>query len=270
VRSFEAVDRLTAGYLAIFFEQIGSLVHTLVDGWRDSLLITIDRTIFGVDPTHPVASILPRDPESLCDFYPRLRALVAAAPRSIAGRIDAQAIVQGDVVSMGSGSVIEAGAIVHSSCRLILGENCTIRAGAVLRDEVVMGDGCIVGVNCEVVRCVLLGPDTHLGHFVFAGDSILGRDALLSGNVWVANTTTKRGGKIHMYLHGQKIDSGRSHLGVLLGDGARIGASTTICAGCVVLPGLSLPPSVTLHGTIDGARRHRLMTNFFKAWVDPQ
>ena len=226
------------------------------------------RTLWEVDPAHPAAEILPRDSESLIDFYPRFRALVSAAPRSVEGRIDAQAIVQGDIVSMGKGSVIEAGAIVHSSCRLIVGDNCTIRAGAVLRDEVVMGDGCIVGVNCEVVRCLLLGPDTHLGHFVFVGDSILGRESLLSGNVWVSNTPTTRGGKIHLYLHGQKIDSGRSHLGVLLGDGARIGASTTICAGCVVLPRLSLPPSVTLHGTIDGSRRHRLMRNFFEAWVE--
>lgn len=228
------------------------------------------RTLWEVDPAHPVAPILPRDPESLSEFYPRLRALVSAAPRSMAGRIDPQAIVQGEIVSMGPGSVIEAGAIIHSSCRLIAGANCTIRAGAVLRDEVVMGDDCIVGVNCEVVRCVLLGPNTHLGHFVFVGDSILGRDALLSGNIWVSNTTTTRGGKIHLYLHGHKIDSGRSHLGVLLGDGARLGASTTICAGCVVLPRLSLPPSVTLHGTIDGSRRHRLMRRFFETWVEPR
>ena len=226
------------------------------------------RTLWVVDPAHPLAAILPRDPESLVDFYPKLRAFVSAAPRSLAGRIDSQAIVQGDVVSMGKGSVIEAGAVIHSSCRLIVGENCTIRAGSVLRDEVVMGDGCIVGVNCEVVRSVLLGPDTHLGHFVFVGDSILGRETLLSGNIWVSNTTTTRGGKIHLYLHGEKIDSGRSHLGMLLGDGSRVGASTTICAGCIVLPQLSLPPSATLHGTIDGSRRHRLMRNFFETWAD--
>lgn len=228
------------------------------------------RSLWAVDPSHPVASILPRDPDSLSGFYPRLRALVDAAPRSIQGRVDPQAIVQGDIVSLGKGSVIEAGAIVHSSCRLMAGEDCIIRAGAVLRDEVVMGDRCLVGVNCEVVRSVLLGPDTHLGHFVFVGDSVLGRDTLLSGNVWVANTTARRGGRIHLYFRGQKIDSGRSHLGVLLGDGARIAASTTICSGCIVLPQLSLPPSVTLHGTIDGARRHHLLSEFRRMWVEPR
>ena len=235
----------------------------------DDLFDTI-RALWTIDPAHPVASILPRDADSLAGFYPRLRALVDAAPRSIEGRIDPHAIVQGEVVSLGKGSMIEAGAIVHSSCRLIAGQDCVIRAGAVLRDEVVMGDRCLVGVNCEVVRSVLLGPDTHLGHFIFVGDSILGRDTLLSGNVWVANTTTTRGSRINMYLRGQKIDSGRTHLGVLLGDGARIGASTTICAGCIVLPQLSLPPSVTLHGTIDGARRHALLTHFRRTWVEPR
>ena len=52
------------------------------------------RTLWEVDPAHPAADILPRDSESLIDFYPRFRALVSAAPRSVEGRIDAQAIVQ--------------------------------------------------------------------------------------------------------------------------------------------------------------------------------
>ena len=153
---------------------------------------------------------------------------------------------------MGKGSVIEAGAIVHSSCRLIVCDNCTIRAGAVLRDEVVMGDGCIVGVNCEVVRCLLLGPDTHIGHFVFVGDSILGRESLLSGTG--SRTPRPPGAARSTCTCTDRRSIPAAAIWCAAGDGARIGASTTICAGCVVLPRLLLPPSVTLHGTIDGSR----------------
>lgn len=225
------------------------------------------RALWTIAPDHSAAAILPVDAASLRDFYPRLQTLVASAPRALAGRIDSQAIVQGTIVSMGPGSVIEAGAIVHPSCRLILGANSVVRAGAVLRDEVVVGDDCIVGVHCEVVRTVLIGPHTHLGHFIYVGDSILGRDSLLSGNVWVANTATAPGGTVPLFLRGEKIDSGRTHLGLLLGDGARIAASTTVCPGCIVLPNVVLPPSVTLHGTIDHARRRRLLRTFATTWV---
>jgi membrane-associated phospholipid phosphatase len=34
----------------VFFEQIGSLVHAIASGWRDSVLIAIDYAIFGVHP----------------------------------------------------------------------------------------------------------------------------------------------------------------------------------------------------------------------------
>jgi len=229
-------------------------------------LFDLIRSLWVVEPKNPLAAILPQSPETLRDFYPRLREFVASAPRIRAGRVDPAAIVQGEIVSMGEGSAIEAGAIVHSSCRLILGANSTVRAGAVLRDEVVVGDNCLVGVHCEVVRSVLLGPRTFLGHFIYLADSILGRDVNVAGNVWVANTNVKPGGTVPLVFRGDKIDSGRSHLGMLAGDGVRFGASTTVCPGCLVLPGLSLPPSVTLYGTIDSARRQALLAHFFATW----
>ena len=210
--------------------------------------------------------LLPIDPIRLARFYQRLREYVSAAPRLHAGTIDPAACVQGEIISMGSGSVIEAGAIVHRSCRLILGENSVVRAGAVLRDEVVVGPSSMVGVHCEVVRSVLLGPSTQLGHFVYLADSVLGARVMVAGNTWVANTTVGQAETIPIIWQGRKVDSGRSHLGMLVGDDVRFGASTTVCPGCIVAPGLTLPPSVTLDGVIDGARRRALMQHFGRTW----
>jgi hypothetical protein len=89
----------------------------------------------------------------------------------------------------------------------------------------------------------------------------------VSGNLMIANTTVTRRASIRLVHQGVKIDSGRSHLGALVGDGVRFGASTTICPGCIVLPNLALPPGVILHGTIDGARTRRLMKQFAKTWA---
>jgi carbonic anhydrase/acetyltransferase-like protein (isoleucine patch superfamily) len=226
------------------------------------------RTLWHVAPDDPLAPLLPRDRESLQNFYHRLRAFVAAVPRVRDGDVDPRACVDGEIISMGPGSVIEAGAIVHASCRLILGARSIVRAGAVLRDEVVVGSDCLIGVHCEVVRSVILGPRTYLGHFNYVADSIIGGDVIVAGNVMVANTTVTRGGSIALVHNGVKTDSGRSHLGALVGDGVRFGASTTVCPGCIVLPRLTLPPSVTLYGTIDAARRRALMRHFSRTWTE--
>jgi len=121
--------------------------------------------------------------------------------------------------------------------------------------------------HCEVVQSLVLGPFSYLGHFVYLADSVIGRDVNVAGNFMVANTTITKRKSIQLVHQGIKIDSGRTHLGALVGDGVRFGASTTICPGCIVLPGLALPPGVVLYGTVDAARRRALMKQFSETWV---
>src|SRR5579864_8117621 len=170
-----------------------------------------------------IEAFLPLDATRLATFYDRFRAYVSAAPRIRAGVVDPGACVQGEIVSMGPGSAIEAGAIVHRSCRLVLGANSVVRAGAVLRDEVVVGPDSIIGVHCEVVRSLVLGPCAQLGHFVYLADSVIGARVMLAGNTWVANTRSRAFQRrtIPITWQGRQVDSGRSHLGVLVGDGVR-------------------------------------------------
>lgn len=226
----------------------------------------IIRGLWKTSPDDPVAGILPRDADSLADFYPRLKRFVADAPREHAGSIDGAALVRGEIVSMAEGSVIEAGAVIHESCRLLLGPRSRVRSGAVLRDEVVVGADCLIGVHCEVFRSVLLGPRTQLGHFVLLADSIVGGEVSVAGNVVFASSMVEKGRTVSLKHEGQKIETGRSHLGALVGDGVRLGASTTLCPGCIVTPGLALPPAATLYGTVDPRRRAALMQRFFEAW----
>jgi hypothetical protein len=89
---------------------------------------------------------------------------------------------------------------------------------------------------------------------------------MLAGNTWVANTTVSQAPTIPIIWRGRKIDSGRTHLGMLAGDNVRFGASTTVCPGCIVMPNLTLPPSVTLDGVVDAARRRALMRYFATTW----
>jgi NDP-sugar pyrophosphorylase family protein len=209
--------------------------------------------------------LLPSDLDSLRDFYPRFQRFVANAPRKLEGTIDPAAIVRGDVISMGPGSVIEAGAIVHESCRLILGPDSRVRAGSLLRDEVVAGAGCLIGSHCDVARSVLL-DGAALGHSIVFNDSIAGARALLSAFIGAANTHLTPGKEIAIRTAAGSVATGRTYLGALLGDGVRIGSTAVLSPGTIVLPELTIPSGAVLIGIVDAARRAQLMHDFFERW----
>jgi NDP-sugar pyrophosphorylase family protein len=213
----------------------------------------------------PLRTLLPRDLDSLRDFYPRLQQYAADAPRALEGTIDPAAIVRGDVIAMGPGSAIEAGAIVHESCRLILGPNAIVRAGSLLRDEVIAGAGCLIGSHCDVARSVLL-DGAALGHSIVFNDSIAGAHSLLSAFIGAANTHLTPGKEIAIRTRNGNVPTGRKYLGALLGDGVRIGSTAVLSPGTIVLPELTIPSGAVLIGIIDAERRRQLMDDFFERW----
>jgi NDP-sugar pyrophosphorylase family protein len=231
------------------------------------IVFNVLRSLWDLTPEDPRHRLLPLDRESLEGFLPRLREFVSAAPSQMKGSVDHDALVRGEIVSMGEGSVIEAGAVIDRSCRLILGARSVVRAGAVLRHEVVVGDDCLIGAHCEVVRSVILGPNSYLGHFIYMGDSIGGRDIIIAGNVMMANTLVEKT-VVALRYRDARLNTNRTNLGALIGDGVRFGASSTLSPGCIVLPGMMLPPHVALYGTIDSRRRRTLIRDFGRTWGD--
>jgi NDP-sugar pyrophosphorylase family protein len=195
----------------------------------------------------------------------RLRQYLDSAPRRNEGSVDPQAIVRGEIVQLGPGSVVEAGAIVHESCRLALGANSRLRAGSLVRDEVVIGADCTIGAYCEVARSLLL-PGTALGHWVFVGDSVIGADNMLAGAVFVANSMLDEGKTVGVHLSSGRWDSGLTHMGTLSGDGVRFGGSVLCCPGAVVLPGVRVAPRSVVHGLLDQARAASQMEAFVDRW----
>lgn len=98
-----------------------------------------------------------------------------------------------------------------------------VRAGSLLRDEVVVGADCLVGANCEVTRSVLLGPGSALGHSIVFADSIAGAGTLLSAFIGTTNTHLTKGREISIRTSAGRFATARSYLGALLGDDVRIG-----------------------------------------------
>lgn len=212
------------------------------------------------------AGLLPSSWEEVFSLQARLRDYVDRCPRRLEGRIDAAAVVRGEVVSMAPGSVIEAGAIVHESCRLVLGEGSCLRSTSLVRDDVVIGPGCLVGAYCELARAVL-GARTALGHWVFVADSIVGADNMLGGAVFIANSALSKGRTIRVSTPEKRFDSGCTRLGMLSGDGVRFGVQALVSPGAILAPGLEVPPRVVLNGYVDAAETRRLMRRFMAEWI---
>ncbi len=137
---------------------------------------------------------------------------------------------QPELISIGMGTVIEEGAFIRGPC--IIGAGCTIRQGAYFRGDVVIGDDCVIGHSSELKRSIVLDR-AHVPHFNYVGDSILGNDTNL-GAGFICSNYRLDGGNIRFYFNGEKIETGINKLGVILGDGSKLGCNGVSNPGTLI------------------------------------
>ncbi len=139
-------------------------------------------------------------------------------------------LVNPELISIGSGTVIEPGAYVQGPC--FIGKNCIIRHGAYLRGNVITGDSCVIGHNTEIKHSILFNR-AAAPHFNYVGDSILGNDCNLGAGVKCANFRLDHK-PVSVRLLKDKILTRLRKLGAMVGDGAQVGCN------CVINPGAIL------------------------------
>jgi UDP-N-acetylglucosamine diphosphorylase / glucose-1-phosphate thymidylyltransferase / UDP-N-acetylgalactosamine diphosphorylase / glucosamine-1-phosphate N-acetyltransferase / galactosamine-1-phosphate N-acetyltransferase len=144
-------------------------------------------------------------------------------------------------VYIGQGTKIEVDTYIKGPT--IIGDNCEIRQGSYIRGDVIVGNNCVVGHNSELKNSILLDY-AHAPHFAYVGDSILGNHVNLGAGVKLANLpilstkdpVTGKRPTIFFTLDGQRIDTGLSKLGAILGDHSQIGCNAVTSPGCIVGP----------------------------------
>lgn len=136
-------------------------------------------------------------------------------------------------VEIGEGTVIEHGAVIIGPA--IIGRNCTIRAGAYFRGNVIVGDRSVVGHATELKNAILF-EDVRAGHFNYIGDSVLGAAAALGAGAKIANTRFD-----NQPIHFEGIDTKRRKFGVILGDRAQLGVNVMLGPGMAVEKGAWIP-----------------------------
>lgn len=140
------------------------------------------------------------------------------------------------------GIAIHASAIVDPSTLIkepaIIGKDCFIGPHGLIRGGVIMAEKSSIGANCEVKRTVV-GAKSHLGHFNFIGDSIVGASVNVEAGAVIANHFNERRPKdqnIRVRIDNAVIETGLTRFGAVIGDHVKIGANA------VLTPGTILPP----------------------------
>ncbi|HLA40804.1 MAG TPA: UDP-N-acetylglucosamine diphosphorylase [Candidatus Glassbacteria bacterium] len=164
----------------------------------------------------------------------------------------------GEQVQIGAGTVVLHGAVILGPA--IIGANCELRAGAFLRQDVIAGDGSVLGNSCEFKNCVLHNK-ANVPHFAYVGDSLLGYKAHLGAGVKISNVkltweTVKVKGAQGV------IDTGLVKFGAVLGDNTDVGCNSVLNPGTLIGRRSIVYPCSSWRGVLEGERIAKLRQEF--------
>jgi NDP-sugar pyrophosphorylase family protein len=172
----------------------------------------------------------PWDILTLLDEYLSLRLRAVSAPK-IRSSIPPGAHIEGNVF-IDEGCIVEEGAFIRGPAWI--GSGCEIRSGCYVRGGVLVGRGAVLGHASEFKHCVLLDR-AQAPHFNYVGDSVLGFCAHIGAGVILSNF--RLDGKVvpvRALGSTDRIDTGLSKFGSLIGDECEIGCNTVLNPGTIL------------------------------------
>lgn len=128
-----------------------------------------------------------------------------------------------------------------------VGEDAEIRHSAYLRKGSWISRNSIVGHSTEVKNSILL-PNSNAPHFNYVGDSIIGFGVNLGAGTKLSNVRNDRRGVILTMKDGDRVDSGLSKLGAVIGNGSQLGCNVVTNPGCIIAPKSMIKPNETVSG----------------------
>lgn len=147
---------------------------------------------------------------------------------------------------------IGAGTTVADTARFIgpavFGEGCEIKPNAFIRENVLCGDGVVIG-NASEVKQALLFSQVQLPHFNYAGDSILGYGAHLGAGAIISNfKATKENVKVK--VENTIIETNLRKFGAILGDQVEVGCNAVLNPGTLVGMNTIIYPLTSVRGSV--------------------
>lgn len=144
----------------------------------------------------------------------------------IEGIVEEGATIKGKIV-LGKGSIIRSGAYIEGN--LVVGEKTTIGPNCFIRGNTSIGNNCYVGNAVEIKNCII-DAGTKIGHLSYCADSVIGGTCNFGAGTITANLRHDNA-NVKVMIKGEKIDSGRRKLGVIMGDKCKTGIHTSFYPG---------------------------------------
>ena len=152
-------------------------------------------------------------------------------------KVDSTAIITGP-------TVVEDGAQIYEYALIqgpaYIGKNVVVGSYCKVRKETVLEEG-VELQNAVDIKHSVVGKNTHI-HSGFVGDSIIGEDVGIGAGFITANRRLDKK-DVTVPIKGEKVDTGASFFGSLIGDRAKIGIhcgtnpGTIIEENAVIMPG---------------------------------
>lgn len=158
---------------------------------------------------------------------------------------------------------IEKTAIIKG--KVFVGKNARICDYAVVQGPAYIGDGVVVGAYSQVRGGSILGEGSEIQRYVdlknsvlgrqssihsgFVGDSVIGDGVKVGAGFISANRRIDRS-PIKATVKGKRVVTGLNGLGVIIGDGAKLGIRVSTMPGAIIGGNSVVFPNVELKGTI--------------------
>jgi len=156
-----------------------------------------------------------------------------------------------DMIWIGKGTKIERTALIKGPA--IIGYDCDIRHAAFVREHVIAGNNVVIGNSTEV-KNALLCDQVEIPHFNYIGDSILGYKAHLGAGAILSNFKSTKDEISVLDLDGNKIKTGLTKFGAILGDRSEIGCNSVLFPGCIIGRDSIIYPLSSVRGMIPEKR----------------
>ncbi|MHA1396233.1 MAG: bifunctional sugar-1-phosphate nucleotidylyltransferase/acetyltransferase [Candidatus Heimdallarchaeaceae archaeon] len=162
-------------------------------------------------------------------------------------RIARNVVIDGNVdikntVIIEENTVINSGTVLNGP--LYIGPNTYVGNNVLIRDYSSIGAEALVGFGTEIKNSILFGG-AKVYRLCYVGDSVIGKDTVLSSGVITVNTEVPRK-EIEMNIGELRYKTGLMKLGAIIGDNCQIGVNTLIFPGRKISTGSILQPGTVV------------------------
>ncbi len=147
----------------------------------------------------------------------------------IKGDVEPGVYIHGTVY-VAPGAKIRSGAYLEGL--IYIDEDADIGPNCYIRGKTYIGTKVRIGNACEVKNSIIY-DGTHIAHLSYVGDSIIGQNCNFGAGTITANLRHDNK-NVKITIKGERVDSGRRKLGVIMGNNVKTGIGVSILPGVVI------------------------------------